>query len=406
MGLADLCLAGADGFGFFDCISDPGELSELSIALLVGLFLALLSAGYLGLAIYRVLRYRTAPTVDTGFRPAITILKPLCGAEPELYSCLRSFCDQDYPEFQIVFGVADAADGAVAVVKKLMSEFPTRDLILTIDAHIQGENLKVSNLVNMARFAKHDVIIVSDSDTRVGRDCLARVVAPLADARTGAVTCLYKAAPTPGLASRLGALFIDDWFLSSAVVDARMREVTYCFGPVSAVRRDALEAIGGFSRLASHLADDFMMGRLIAAAGYRIELADVIVETVVAETWHSLFAHELRWARTVKAVKPGEHFMSGITEPLPLIALLLFNHGALGWSAIGAVMALRLALHYALRARFAVVPPCPWLVPLRECLCFAVWVASFAGSNVRWRNRDFVIDAGGRLIPLASRYAS
>ena len=287
-----------------------------------------------------------------------------------------------------------------------MSEFPARDLILTIDAHIQGENLKVSNLVNMARFAKHDVIIVSDSDTRVGRDCLAWVVAPLADARTGAVTCLYKAAPTPGLASRLGALFIDDWFLSSAVVDARMREVTYCFGPVSAVRRDALDAIGGFPRLASHLADDFMMGRLIAAAGYRIELADVIVETVVAETWHSLFAHELRWARTVKAVKPGEHFMSGITEPLPLIALLLFNHGALGWSAIGAVMALRLALHYALRARFAVVPPCPWLVPLRECLCFAVWVASFAGSNVRWRNRDFVIDAGGRLIPLASRYAS
>ncbi|MGH7000005.1 MAG: bacteriohopanetetrol glucosamine biosynthesis glycosyltransferase HpnI [Stellaceae bacterium] len=378
----------------------------LSVTLLAGLFLALLSAGYLSLAIYRVLGYRTEPKVDAGFRPAVTILKPLCGAEPELYSCLRSFCDQDYPEFQIVFGVADAADGAVAVVKRLMSEFLARDLILTIDARIQGENLKVSNLVNMARFAKHDVIVVSDSDTRVGRDCLARVAAPLADTRTGAVTCLYKASPTPGLASRLGALFIDDWFLSSAVVDARMREVTYCFGPVSAVRRDALAAIGGFSRLASHLADDFMMGRLIAAAGYRIELADVIVDTVVAETWRSLFAHELRWARTVKAVKPGEHFMSGITEPLPLISLLLFNEGVLGWSVIGTMVARRLALHFALRAHFVVAPPCPWLVPLRECLCFAVWVASFAGSNVRWRNRDFTIDAGGRLIPLASPYAS
>lgn len=404
--LANLCLAGGDGFGFFDCVLDPGEPSALSVTLLAGLFLALLSAGYLGLAICRVLRYRVAPPVNLGFRPAVTILKPLCGAEPELYSCLRSFCDQDYPEFQIVFGVADAADDAVAVVKQLMSEFPARDLTLTIDTRIQGENLKVSNLVNMARFAKHDVIVVSDSDTRIGRDCLARVVTPLADTRTGAVTCLYKAAPTPGLASRLGALFIDDWFLSSAVVDARMREVTYCFGPMSAVRRDALEAIGGFRRLASHLADDFMMGRLIAAAGYRVELAGPIVETVVAETWRSLFAHELRWARTVKAVKPGEHFMSGITEPLPLIALLLFNYGVFGWSVIGALVALRLVLHYALRARFAVAPPRPWLVPLRECLCFAVWVASFAGRNVRWRNRDFMIDARGRLIPLASRYAS
>lgn len=402
MGFADLCRAGADGFGFFDCISDPGEPSALSIALLIGLSLALLSSGYLSLAIYRVFRYRTASTVDTGFRPAVTILKPLCGGEPELYSCLRSFCDQDYPELQIIFGVADAADSAIAVVKRLMSEFPARDLILTIDSSIRGENLKVSNLVNMAHFAKHDVMIVSDSDTRVGRDCLARVVAPLADARTGAVTCLYKAAPVPGLASRLAALFIDDWFLSSAVVDARMREVTYCFGPVSAVRRDALEAIGGFSRLLSHLADDFMLGRLIAAAGYRVELADVTVDTVVAESWRSLFAHELRWARTVKAVKPGEHFMSGITEPLPLIALLLFNHGVLGGSVIGALVALRLVLHYALRMRFALAPPCPWLVPLRECLCFVVWVASFAGNNVRWRNRDFAIDAGGRLIPLAS----
>lgn len=176
MGLFDLCMAGGDGFGFFECVLDSGQPSTLSVALLIGLFLALLSAGYLGLAIYRVLRYRAAPTVDVGFRPAVTILKPLCGGEPELYSCLRSFCDQDYPEFQIVFGVADAADGAVAVVERLISEFPALDLVLTIDPSIRGENLKVSNLVNMARFAKHDVIVVSDSDTRVGRNCLARVV--------------------------------------------------------------------------------------------------------------------------------------------------------------------------------------------------------------------------------------
>ena len=377
-----------------------------SVDLVVGLILAALSAGYLGLAIFRVLGYRPAPRADANFRPPVTILKPLCGAEPELYSCLRSFCDQDYPEFQVIFGVADAGDGAVAIVKRLMAEFPARDLALVVDSAVHGTNFKVGNLVNMARLVKHDVIVVSDSDTRVARDCLARVVAPLAEAKTGAVTCLYKGVPVPGFASRLGAMFINDWFLASAVVDSHMHEVAYCFGPVSAVRRDALDAIGGFAGIASHLADDFMMGRLIAAAGYRVCLADVVVDTVVAETWRSLFAHELRWARTVKAVRPGDYFLSVITAPLPLIVLLLFNHGMIGWSVIAVPVVLRLVLHLALRARFDVGPPAPWLVPLRECLCFVIWAVSFRGSNVRWRNRDFVIAVDGRLIPLASEYAS
>lgn len=377
-----------------------------SVALVVGLTLAALSAGYLGLAIYRVLGYRMASPSAPRFFPPVTILKPLCGAEPELYACLRSFCEQDYPAFQAIFGVADANDGAVAVVNRLIAEFPDRDLALVVDDTAHGANLKVGNLINMARVAKYDVFVVSDSDTRIGRDGLARVTAPLAEPGIGAATCLYKGAAMPGFASKLGALFINDWFLSSAVVNARLREVAYCFGPVSAVRRDALEAIGGFHGLASHLADDFMMGRLIAEAGYRVRLAEVVVDTVVAENWRSLFAHELRWARTVKAVKPGEHFLSGITEPLPLIVLLLLNQGLLGWSVIAASVVLRLALHFALRARFDLGRPVPWLVPLRELLCFAVWAASFCGSNVRWRNRDFAIGAGGRMIPLTARYAS
>lgn len=379
-----------------------------SVTLVIGLVLAGLSAGYLGLAVYRVLGWRAPkPQVRAGaYRPAVTVLKPLCGAEPELYACLRSFCEQDYSDMQVIFGVADANDGAVPIVERLIADFPDRDLSLVVDSAVHGANLKVSNLVNMARRAKHDVIVVSDSDTRVGRDCLVRVVAPLAESKTGAVTCLYKGAPIPGLASKLGALFINDWFLSSAVVDARMREVTYCFGPVSAVRRDALEAIGGFAGLVSHLADDHMMGRLIAEAGYRVCLADVVVDTVVAEDWRSLFAHELRWARTVKAVKPGEQFLSGITEPLPLIVLLLFNQGWVGWLAIIGLVALRMVLHLALRARFDLGRSEPWLVPLRECLSFVVWVASFCGSNVRWRNRDFAIASGGQMIPLPTPYAS
>jgi len=305
------------------------EVLLLPPGYLFGFGLAAASATYLILALWRLAtsHFDTLPIQPHGaapdFRPPVTVLKPLCGREPRLYECLRSFCEQDYPDMQIVFGVGDSEDDAIPVVERLIAEFPGRDLALVVDGGMHGSNLKVGNLVNMARLAKHDIVVVSDSDTLVARDCVAQVVMPFADAATGAVTCLYKAAPAAGLASKLGALFINDWFLSSAVVDARMRDVAYCFGPLSAVRRTALDAIGGFAALSSQLADDFMMGRLIAAAGYKVRLSHVVPSTIVSENFRSLFWHELRWAQTVKAVKPGEHFLSVVMEPLPLLAALL-----------------------------------------------------------------------------------
>jgi len=384
------------------------EVLLLPPGYLLGLGLAAASAAFLILALWRAATSRfdsilTQPhDPAAAFRPPVTVLKPLCGKEPRLYECLRSFCEQDYPDMQIVFGVGDSGDGAIAVVEQLIAEFSGRDLTLVINGGTHGSNLKVGNLINMARLAKHDIIVVSDSDTLVARDCLAQIVTPFAEAATGAVTCLYKAAPAAGLASKLGALFINDWFLSSAVVDARMRDVAYCFGPLSAVRRGALDAIGGFAALGSQLADDFMMGRLIAAAGYKVRLSHVVPSTVVAENFRSLFWHELRWARTVKAVKPGEHFLSAVMEPLPLLAALLLPYPQLGgWAILGTVIMLRVALHYLLHARFRFdYPACPWLLPFRECLCFAVWAASFLGSNIRWRHRRFAIGSGGELIPL------
>jgi len=380
-------------------------LLSLPPTYLFGLFLAAGSAAYLLLALWRVAmsRFETAPASATPpFLPPVTVLKPLCGMEPRLYECLRSFCEQDYPDMQIVFGIGDSGDGAIPVVKRLIAEFPGRDLALVIDGGAHGSNLKVGNLVNMARLAKHDIIAVSDSDILVARDCLAQFVTPFAEASTGAVTCLYKAAPSSGLASKLGALFINDWFLASAMVNAGMRDVTYCFGPLSAVRRDALEAIGGFNRLASQLADDFMMGNLIAASGYKVRLSHVVPSTVVAENFRSLFWHELRWARTVKAVRPFDHFLSVVMEPLPLLAALLLPYPLLGgWAVLAAVVMLRMALHCLLHARFRFdYFICPWLLPLREGLCFAVWVASYLGSNIRWRHRHFAIGSDGELIPL------
>jgi ceramide glucosyltransferase len=367
-----------------------------------GLALAAASASYLLLAIACVAAFRP-PRGEASPLLGVTILKPVCGAEPRLYECLRSFCRLDHAPLQIVFGVGDHADPAIAVIMRLIREFPALDLSLVIDSEVHGTNLKVGNLINMHRAAKHEIVIVSDSDTAVARDCLQAVLAPFADVTVGAVTCLYKAAPTPGLASALGALFVNDWFLASAVVDARMREPAYCFGPLTAVRREALEAMGGFGALAFHLADDFMLGRMIAAAGYKVRLASYVPDIVVAEDMSSLLRHELRWARTVRTVKPGEHFLSVFMEPLPVLLLLLLPFPALGgWWVLGAVIALRVILHFLVRRRFGIATPAqPWLVPLRECLCFAIWLASYRSSHVSWRERDFLIASGGILEPRA-----
>jgi ceramide glucosyltransferase len=182
-----------------------------------------------------------------------------------------------------------------------------------------------------------------------------------------------------------------------------MREPADCFGPLTAVRREALEALGGFGALAFHLADDFMLGRMIAAAGYKVRLASYVPDIVVAEDMSSLLRHELRWARTVRTVKPGEHFLSVFMEPLPVLLLLLLPFPALGgWWVLGAVIALRVILHFLVRRRFGIATPAqPWLVPLRECLCFAIWLASYRSSHVSWRERDFLIASGGILEPRA-----
>jgi ceramide glucosyltransferase len=371
---------------------------------LLGLILGLAAISYLLLALWRVWRYRVAPAGRApAALPPVTVLKPICGGEPGLYRCLKSFCTQDYPQLQLVFGVREADDPAIAVVERLIDEFPELDIALVVDRRQHGTNLKISNLINMYPAAKHDVIVVSDSDTLVSRDCLIRVVAPFADPATGAVTCLYKAAPLGNLASRLGALFINDWFLSSAIVDAGMREVAYCFGPVTAVRRAALEAAGGFGRLAFHLADDFLLGRRIAAAGYRVRLSDHVVDTIVAESFGSLFQHELRWARTVRTLKPSEHFLSVVTQPLPLLLLLLLPRlSPLGGAILGTAIGLRLMLHVLLAARFRSGEPLSLaLVPVRECLCFVVWMASFFGNDIRWRQRRFAIGHGDLLADFA-----
>ncbi len=370
-----------------------------------GVLLAASLAGivYLVAAIGSVaafLRRRSAPAPQ-GDSPPVTVFKPVCGLEHGLYENLRSFCDQDYPAFQVIFGVRDAEDPAIPVVRQVIRDFPDLRPVLRIGGAADAANLKVSTLANMFPAAHHDILVVADSDMRVDRGYLRAVASAFGDPRVGAVTCLYTGTPVGGLASRLGATFINDWFLPSVLVALAFQELRFCFGATMAVRREALGAIGGFDALAPYLADDYMLGNLVARRGYRVALSPYVVECVVAEPgFRSLLAHELRWARTVRACRPAGYAFSIIGNGAVSLALLYFlasGFDASGIALLALAIALRAILHAAARSAARVpAPPRPWLLPVRDLLCLAIWAASFWGRGVRWRGRRFSVRPDGR----------
>ena len=382
-----------------------------ALLLILALALNLVSAGYVGFSAWRFARFRRLRPETTGPRPPATILKPLYGLEAGLYDNLRSFCDQDYPAYQVVFGLRSESDAAAELVRRLMAELPDRDLALVIDGHVAGRNLKASNLHNMMRAVKHDLLIVSDSDMRVGRDYLAGIVAPFRDPDVGAVTCLYRGTPAGGLASTLGAMFINEWFLPSVLVALTFEQLRYCFGATMAVRRRLLDEIGGFGALAAYLADDHMLGKLVAAHGYKVHLSPYVVENIVSEPdLKGLFRHELRWARTVRTVRPAGYALSFVMYAVPMsILAAVVNEMTVGWHWVAAASLLvgilpRIFLHYRVRSAYYPASRArPWLVPVRDLLCFVVWATSFVGRAVRWRDQDMLVKPDGLLAPEKAR---
>jgi len=319
-----------------------------------------------------------------------------------LYENLRSFCLQDYRSFEIVFGVRYLHDPAVAVVERLRHEFPGLELKLVADSRTIGTNLKVSNLANLVRHAKHDTLIVADSDMRVGPGYVRAVVWPLEDRRVGLVTCLYRGVAPYGVASQLGAMFINEWFLPAALVGTHVERLRHAFGATIACRRDTLRSIGGFEAVADQLADDYMLGWLVSKRGLRVVLVPYVVDNVVTErNLRTLVLHELRWARTFRTLRPVTYFCSLFTYGIPLSLLWL----AASRGTRAACVAL--ALHVGLRAvgrlglyRSLGQPPPwsdTWLVPIRDVVSFVVGILSFLGRTVRWNDEQFRVRRDGRL---------
>jgi ceramide glucosyltransferase len=328
------------------------------------------------------------------------VLKPLYGEDPGLFENLRSFADQNYPAFQIVFGVREPGDPAAAIVERLIAERPAADLALVVDPAVRGANYKVSNLENMLPAAKHELLVIADSDMRVRPDYLADVTAPLADPAVGLVTCLYAGRPAGGPWSALGAMWVNYHFLPSAVVADRLGAADGCFGATMALRRETLKAAGGFAALRDQLADDHALGAAVRRLGRRLVLSPHVVDDILHEPdVAALLRHELRWARTIRSVAPGGYAASAVTHPfaLSLLAVLLGGGAPLPWLVAAAVLAVRVAMMRAVERALRLRPAVVWMVPLRDLLSFGVFVASFCGRKIAWRDRSFRLQADGRL---------
>ena len=350
------------------------------------------SIAYTVLAIGRLRAFTRRPQPRSVLRPPITILKPVRGVEPGLAENLRSFCIQDYPEFEVVFGVLDPDDAALDIIRRVAAEHPGRTTVAVGNGVAEHRNPKVATLAPMLPHAKHALLAISDSDMRVGPDYLEAVASAFDDQRVGAATCVYRGeAADDGLASRLGAMLIVEQFTPSALAAMSLERMTYCFGATMAVRREVLDAIGGLRAIGAHLADDFALGFLVSKHGPRVAFAPYAVTNVVSEPGlRALFLHELRWARTIRAVRPKSYAGIILTYPLPLALLYAaVTRGRRRSLAVVALAALvRLALHGA--AQRALGPgrrPPPALIPLRDALGVAVWVIGLRGTTVRWRGR-------------------
>ena len=339
------------------------------------------------------------------FSPPVSILKPLRGTDPKAYESLRSHCLIEYPEYEIIFGVADPEDAAVPLVEQLIREFPKRSIRLVVCPQVLGTNRKVSNLIQMVGHAHCEHLLVNDSDIRVPPDYLQRVMAPFADAQVGMVTCLYRGVAGRTLGSKIEALGISTDFFPGVLAALRLEgELRFALGSTLAFTRRALAAIDGFEPLLDYLADDFELGRRIAAAGLRVVLADVVVETnLPSYSFGDFFAHQLRWGRSTRDSRPWGYSGVLLTQGTPwaLAALAASGGAAWGWALLCGVGVLRLAVADSVgrgvlrdRSLWASL----WLLPLRDLLGLAVWVGSYTGRRVRWREEEFILEKG-RLRP-------
>jgi ceramide glucosyltransferase len=358
-----------------------------------------------GVGLSALKRFNQRPRPQNPQRPPVTVLKPLKGDEPLLEAALASFCTQSYPDYQLIFGVQDRNDPAIAVVERLRRLFPDRDIALVVDETQHGGNRKIANLINMWPVAKHNVIVLADSDVHVTPQFLERIVGALDEPGIGAVTTLYCGVPSGrSPIAAFGAAQINHFFLGGVLM-GRMLGRQDCLGAALALSRDTLLRIGGLPALLPHLADDAALGHLVRGLGLQVALASsLVVTTVSEETVGELFRHELRWARTIRALEPLTYATTILQLPvfwaLATILVSAFSLWSLGFLVlvwVARALEMRAMSRQLGRGAFS-----GWLLPAREIFSLAVLLASYFGNRVVWRGSSMAAVADRRKLKARS----
>lgn len=365
------------------------------------LTIATAAFAYQAIALAAALHHRWRREPPSAFAPPVSILKPVHGLDPGFYEGLRSHALQDYPEYEILFGVGDPEDPGIAVIERLAAEFPERGIRLLRVAS-NAPNRKSGVLAGLAREARHPILVVNDSDIRVPRDYLRRVVGPLADPQVGVVTCLYRAR-AERLAGRLEAVGVATDFAPGVLVAPLVGVSEFGLGATLAFRAADLERIGGFAAIADYLADDYQLSRRIRELGRRVVISKLPVETWLGDrTWREVWRHQVRWARTARVSRGGGYTGLPITHAT-LWSVALAAAGL--WWPAAALLLMRMAAGLAAAAVLEDGRTLRdfYLIPLRDLASTPLWAAGLFGSQVEWRGLRLRLDRQGRILGAGKR---
>lgn len=369
--------------------------------------LCLAALGYYGFSLYATIAFfRSQPNEPTEtFTPPVTILKPLCGLDWESYDCLASFCQQDYPEYQLVFTLQDSQDPSLAIVEKLQRDFPALNIEFVISDRHLGINPKINNLANGFNLARYDLFVISDSDIQVKNDYLEAIIQPFKEAEVGVVTCLYNSV-TEGWLAGFEALDIATQFLPKVMTARRLEGMNFALGSTIAIRRETLDKIGGLVEIVNHLADDYRLGHLANVQGYQVILSRYIVEHHLGNvTLGNMISRQTRWQKCIRIERfwgyVGLIFTQGTV--LSSLFLALTHASRWGWIVFGILWLARYLTAYWIAIALFQDHTAKqfWLwTPLRDFLTFGIWCYSFIGDRVTWRGKTFQLLPNGQLSQL------
>lgn len=380
------------------------DFFQASEEALTATLLLILSAAiiYSLLSILAAQRYLAIRPAEIQPSEPISILKPLAGLDLDLESNLRTFFEQDYLAFEILFAVRDASDPAAEVVTRLQREYPGVPSRLLFTGEPPYPNAKVYSLNQMLHAAAHDLVVMSDSDVRVTPHLLRTTAAEFQDPNLGVATCPYRAVPGSSFWSRLEATGMNTHFWASALVARMIEGVHFAVGPTIVARRRTLESIGGFDRLKDYLAEDFVMGKFAAEAGHGVILSTCVVEHHIGSaSLQQNAAHRLRWARSTRRSRPAGYVGQLLTMPLPLAVLCCLAAPA-WWPLLPVAFLVRALAAYVVSNRVLHSRINFLLLPIEDLVTFCFWIAGFFGNTILWRGRRYRLFRDGRFESIPS----